>query len=189
MNRKFLMFTLGWLSLIILMSVAIWYVFFDSQDDFFRRQSKYEAYGFKRNDFRATNGVPLIKDGWFTRNTSVVRVKGGKFTRNPTTHTSWAYQIWSDFDDSTKVKPYHKEKEIRVFPIGYEIDRFRNQENDSIEYLLEIKFRYDANDSERWACSLIKISNLKTDYLQEDRELSLDQADSILFSWGLSRYK
>jgi hypothetical protein len=187
MNKKFLMFTLGTLSLIILISLLIWHLFFETPDDFFRRQSKYEMYGFKRNDFRAKNGIPLIKDGWFTRNTSVVR--NGKFTRNPTISNSWAYQLWSDFNDSTKVKPYHKEKEIHISPIEYEVDRFRKQENDSIEFLLEIKFKYDTNDSAHWSCSLIKNSNLKADYLQEDIELSLQQADSILAIWGLSRYK
>jgi hypothetical protein len=190
MNKRLLICSLGGLSLVIFVSVVLRYLFFETPDDFFRRQSKYEMYGFKLNDFRAKNGIPIIKDGWFTRNTSVVRVKGGKFTRNPTTHTSWAYQIWSDFDDSTKLKPYHKEKEIHIFPIRYEVDRFRKQENDTIEYLLEIKFIYDTSDSnERWSCSWIKISNLKADYLQEDRQLSLYQSDSILYSWGLSRYK
>ncbi len=179
------MSALGTLSFIILLSLVIWYVFLETPDDFFRRQSKFEMYGFKLNDFRAKNGIPLIEDGWFTRNTSLVRVKG-KFTWNRTAHTSWAYQIWSDFNDSTKVKPYHKEKEIQI---GREFDRFRKQENDSIEFLLELKFKYDSYDSTPWSCSLIKISDLKTGYLQESSELSLKQADSILASWGLSRYK
>jgi len=53
--------------------------------------------------------------------------------------------------------------------------------------LLEIKFNYLYEEDSAWSASIIKTIDTKDDYSIDSKDITLAQADSILFLWKLKR--
>jgi len=152
-------------------------------DNFFIHQSKKETFGINYNDRRSKLRIPLLPKEWYTKETSVVPKINYFRLRFYTLPNYWYSQYWSDFNSLMQTQPYHKEKEIKRFVrnIDTEIDRFVNIVNDSTEYLLEINFNYLYEEDSAWSASIIKTIDTKDDYSIDSRDITLAQADSILF--------
>lgn len=111
---------------------------------------------------REKMGIPKIEEGWITKNNN----------------------IWSAPDASESEKPSHKEKEVRD---DFEVDRYVKVENDSIEHMVELKYSFRFSPDSAWSISFLKFINTKNDYKIESKEITLQQADSVLRQWNLSR--
>jgi hypothetical protein len=169
---------------ILVVGLATWYKYFYSKTDLYNKYiSSDEQFGQKLNDERKKLGIPLIDANWYTKQVSNKRI--GNWTYSE----SWTKQIWSDYAD--KEEPFHKEKELSKSIDGEinETDWFENKLNDSISLTLELYFsRYSKKRNENpWKGTLIKITESENDYEQESKNLTIEQADSVLNNWGLKR--
>jgi hypothetical protein len=154
-------------------------------DDFFKEQSEHEMYGMKFNETRKRIGLPVIKPGWYTNKTSVIKVGSGKFSRKQ--RTSVVNQVWKDWSLVDHVSG-HYEKEI-YFDMGTptkEIDRYRYVLSDTLEYLLEVSYVHIIGQ-QRWDATLLKTTYVQGEPNFEATEISLVKADSVLSGWGMSR--
>lgn len=147
--------------------------------NFSRWQSESEPFGKNYNSVRQQLGIPIVEYGWYTENTSVTRKYrrfGDSLENNP-----WMYQLWTEFTTNPPdgYTAYHKSKEVgrNKDEIVYESD----------EFLLQIKFNYLQERDSAWTAVLIKTTNGKDDYLIDQQDVTLSQADSVLALWGLSR--
>lgn len=161
---------------------------YKTSDLFFIIHSKDERFGLKYNEERLKRGIPPIPVSWYTKNTSVIPT-GSRGLGFRTNRNYWASQVWSDFEESHKAVAYHKEKELRssVNDIDSETDRFVMKENDSIEYMLELKYSYLYSPDSAWSSSIIKTTDTKDDYLVDAKDITKKQADSVLLAWGIDR--
>lgn len=180
MNRYLVILT----TCVVVVGLATWYKYFYPETDQYNKDiSLDEKFGFTLNAERKTLGIPIIESNWYTKQVSVKR--RGNWTYSET----WTRQIWSDYTE--KETPFHKEKELHKSIDGVinETDRFQNKLNDSVTLTLEIYFsRYSKKRNENpWTGTLIKVTDSETDYRQENRDLTIEQADSVLTKWGLKR--
>lgn len=169
---------------IVVVGLATWYKYFYPNTDFYNKYiSSDEKFGQILNNERKELGIPIIQENWYTKQVSNKRKGNREYSE------SWTRQIWSDYIDQDI--PFHKEKELDKSIDGEinETDRFQNKLNDSVTLTLEIHFsRYGKKRNENpWRGTLIKVMNYKTDYQQENRDLTIEQADSVLNMWGLTR--
>jgi hypothetical protein len=111
-------------------------------------------------------GIPTIPENWSSKN-----------ERNEI--------IWSDFEDPSEL-PRHTEK---VITESKEIDRYALTESPDVEYVLELVYYFKNKDYgiEPWECSLLIKVKTKEDIDFTPKNISLQQADSVLTKWGLSR--
>jgi hypothetical protein len=70
--------------------------------------------------------------------------------------------------------------------ISTETDRFISS-GDTIKYLLELRYSYSTYNADPWKCSLVKITDNASTYDMSSQPLTIDQTDSVLNAWGLSR--
>lgn len=182
---------LGIIVFAVLTFMMLYFIQNDTVNDaeYFRRQSKNEQWGEKYNTDRIKLGIPVIEQNWYTKEPSIIRVQRKGIFGYRTDSNPWSYQYWSNFDRVDPSAPFHKEKEIHRFtlPIDHEIDRYLNKVSDSTELLLEIKYRYKYSDERSWTASLIETKTNSAGPKITSVDLQLQQADSILKSWKLSR--
>lgn len=125
--------------------------------------------GKKINSERIEKGVPIIESDWYTND------RGYK-----------SKYLWSNFE--TMDIPYHKEKEVYQYD-HKEIDRYEYNVNDTLTAMVETHFSFFLPDSlNPWTCSYIKITD-GLEYDIQSKSISLNQVDSILNKWNLSRIK
>ncbi len=115
------------------------------------------------NAKRDSLGISLIEPHWYTKDNDSFGSK------------------WSDFKEH-KI-PYHKEKVVET---NLEIDRFVNPISESESFLLEITYSFSSAKAGEnpWACYLIHELD-KDKYTYEPKEISKQEADSVLIGWGL----
>lgn len=158
-----------------------------NSDFFFKNQSREEVYGQIYNGTRDRLGIPILPNDWYTKDTSTIPT-GHFSSRRLVTNNHWLTQIWSSYSTEKPDKPYHKEKEIRRLDdkIKTETDRFVFP-GDSIEYLLELRYSYLGYNEDPWECSLVKLIDSDNTYDMSSVSLTIEQADSVLDAWRLSR--
>jgi hypothetical protein len=157
--------------------------------NFHEWQSRFEPYGIKYNSTRQQLGIPLIEEGWYTETTSTTRPKRRRYRQE--NDNPWAFQIWESHREVpvTIDKAFHKSKEIsrRRGSLEYESDLYCKRVNDSTEMLLEVKFRYLFPRDSAWSAALVTTTQTQEDVLVDQKDISIEQADSLLTLWGLSR--
>jgi hypothetical protein len=173
--------------LVFLIAAVIWAAWQSSGDNFYRNKSSEEKFGVMYNETRIKLGIKPLPSEWYTKETSGIPRSGYFKSRVWALPNYWSSQIWSDFSDSKKEGAYHKEKEISRFvkEIDSEIDRFVKIENDSVEYMIEVKYSYLYKRDSAWSASMIKTIDTIDDYIVESVDISFAEADSILASWNI----
>jgi|GEM_PF-6276610 len=107
---------------------------------FYVNQSLEETYGLKYNPTRRALGIRELPKNWFTYDTSQKpgiwngRTKGKQ-------DIFWLNQVWIPIDPKVSGR-YEKEIRRTSETLIYEKDRFRKVINDSLEYILEVKYNY-----------------------------------------------
>jgi hypothetical protein len=180
MNRYFAIM----ITCFVVVGLSTWYKYFYPKTDLHNKiNSSNEKFGRMLNGEREELGIPIIEDNWYTKQVSAKR--SGNWTYNE----SWTRQIWSDYTE--KEIPFHKEKELNKSIDGEinETDRFQNKISDSVTLTLEMsfsKFRKKRNEYP-WIVTLIKVTDNNSGYKQDNKDLTIEQADSVLANWGLKR--
>jgi hypothetical protein len=160
MNTK----QISWvISIILLVAVTtfIWTKTKEIKDNNFK-------YGKEFNRTRDSLKIPKIEPEWITHESS------------PTN------RYWASSDRRvTRVEPMHLSKESKFDEdkILAEEDRFHYETDDSLAYRIIYRYTFD---NSTWDCEFILYRKGKYPPT-ESWELTLDQADSALNKWGLSR--
>lgn len=125
-------------------------------------------YGHVYNSERIKNGIPIIEDGWTTAS-----------KKNDT------IQFWGNVKEFKENGAWHHLKKITLNDslLISEEDTYNYNVNRKEKYSLLIHYDYSApSEWYHWSCKLIPNQNYG-----EEQLISLEVADSILNSWGLSR--
>jgi hypothetical protein len=160
MNRK----NIHWgLSILVVVTLAsfLWNTWKEPEEDKFK-------YGKAFNEVRDSLGVPKIEVNWINHESDP------------------AFRFWAHPGRVINtIKPHHSSKTAKFEEetLVSENDDFHYETNDSVAYRVTYDYFYLEN---RWECKLIKYKT-GTYPPTESRELTLEQADSVISKWGLSR--
>ena len=151
------------LSIVAIVTLAsfLWSTWSEIEEDNFK-------YGKDFNEARDSLGVPKIEKNWITHESSP-------------TYRFWAHPARA----LNTIDPIHfnKRSTFEDGKIVSEEDRFHYEANDSLAF--RVIYKYYFNDR-TWNCKFIKYRNGKLPP-SESWELTLEQADSAINKWGLSR--
>ncbi|MHA7100137.1 hypothetical protein [Roseivirga pacifica] len=109
-------------------------------DYFYIKQSLEEPYGLKYNKRRSQLGIPQLPEEWFTYDTS--QRPGVFFRVRKKQDHFWLNQVWHPIAPESRTGHYEKEIRRTTKGLVYELDRYRKVQNDSLEYVLELKYNY-----------------------------------------------
>lgn len=101
---------------------------------FYIKQSKKEFYGLKYNKRRDQLGIPRLPKDWYTYDTS--KRPGIRLQDD-----FWLDQVWHPIEPKY-IGHYEKVIGRTTRGLVYEMDRYKKVYNDSLEYILELKYNY-----------------------------------------------
>tara|TARA_R110000796_G_scaffold96719_1_gene202781 strand:- start:167914 stop:168396 length:483 start_codon:yes stop_codon:yes gene_type:complete len=160
MNEKKIHWGISFL-LIVTLGSFLWVMWNDIAENNFQ-------YGKNFNEIRDSLGVPKIEDNWITHESSP-------------TYRLWAHpgRVLNTID------PIHfgKRSTFKNDKIVTEEDDFHYETDDSLAYRVIYKYHFV---DRIWNCKFIKYRKGKFPPT-ESWELTLEQADSTINKWGLSR--
>lgn len=139
----------------------VWTSFEDAEERYFR-------YGKGFNSTRDSLGIPLIEENWTTRENNEWRRSWSAPGRGIGTIQPIHLKKTSNFHEETLVS---------------EEDRFHYETDDSLAFRVVYKYQFESGI---WDCTFIRYRKGK--YPPTNSwPLTLEQADSVLDKWGLSR--
>lgn len=131
-------------------------------------EERYFQYGKDFNSTRDSLNIPLIEDNWVTREAN-----------------EWRRSWRAPGRGIGTIQPIHLSK-TSIFQgdtLVIEEDRFHYETDDSIAFRVVYKYQFDNGT---WDCEFIRYRKEK--YPPSNSwSLTLEQADSLLGEWGLSR--
>jgi hypothetical protein len=154
-----------------------------STDYHSRKYSKSEGFGSKYNEVRKSVGIPTIPESWFTRETSYLNLGFMSFARKEVNY--WLTQHWIPSNEPVS-SITHYEKEVHRFSedIDYELDRFSNQVNSQLQFILEVRYVY-LNKNNPWRFTLVETMDSSEKYDVQSKDINFNQLDSLYSEWRL----
>jgi len=159
MNRR----KIHWGISVLLITVAsfLWTTIEDVEEKHFK-------YGKEFNQTRDSLNIPKIEEGWVTRENNEWRRSWGRPGRGIDTIHPIHLRKTSNFKGDTLIS---------------EEDSFHYETDDSLAFRVVYKFQFD---NATWDCHFIRYRKEKYPPTSS-WTLTLEQADSVLNKWGLSR--
>ena len=149
-------------------------------DYFYKKQSLKEPYGILYNDTRRSLGLAELPASWITHETSIKPGIFYKGRRREQDHF-WLDQFWYPSpDNSLNQNDGHFSKEVRRTTQGliYEQDRYRKTIDDSVYYLLDVKYNYTRVP--KFGAVVSKHQYLGDDLIVESFPQEASKLDSLL---------